>query len=109
MTTQAERAEFFWRMGKEGVSLSIAHKIMRHAATIQRIAEAECNRELTERERMADRRAQDGIVLLLQDIGPNYMGFGVKFSGDPRGCCVKLTVPSGATNDWGQEGICVPA
>lgn len=30
------------------------------------------------------------------------------FSGDPRGACVKLKVPSGRTNDWGQEGICVP-
>lgn len=30
------------------------------------------------------------------------------FSGDPRGACVKLRVPSGKTDDWGQTGICVP-
>lgn len=31
------------------------------------------------------------------------------FQGDPRGCVLKLKVPSGTTNDWGREGICVPA
>jgi len=30
------------------------------------------------------------------------------FGGDPRGATVKLRVPSGRTNDWGQTGICVP-
>lgn len=30
------------------------------------------------------------------------------FGGDPRGCTVKLKVPSGNSNDWGREGICVP-
>ena len=30
------------------------------------------------------------------------------FHGDPRGACVKLQVPSGTTDDWGREGICVP-
>jgi len=35
-------------------------------------------------------------------------GFGVIFSGDPRGITVKITVPSGKTDDYGREGICVP-
>lgn len=35
-------------------------------------------------------------------------GCGVKLSGDPRGCTVKLIMPSGETNDWGKEGWCVP-
>jgi hypothetical protein len=30
------------------------------------------------------------------------------FNGDPRGAVVKLSVPSGRTDDWGREGICVP-
>ena len=30
------------------------------------------------------------------------------FSGDPRGAVVKLRVPSGRTDDWGQTGVCVP-
>jgi hypothetical protein len=29
------------------------------------------------------------------------------FSGDPRGCVVKLKMPDGRFNDWGREGICV--
>lgn len=33
---------------------------------------------------------------------------GVAFSGDPRGCTVKLTLPNGKTNDWAGEGWCVP-
>lgn len=35
-------------------------------------------------------------------------GMTPKFGGDPRGCTVKLQMPSGRTNDWGGEGICVP-
>lgn len=35
-------------------------------------------------------------------------GGGVVFGGDPRGCTVKITVPSGKTDDWGEDGICVP-
>lgn len=34
--------------------------------------------------------------------------FKAVFQGDPRGCVFKLQVPSGRTNDWGKEGICVP-
>jgi hypothetical protein len=30
------------------------------------------------------------------------------FQGDPRGAVVKLKVPSGRTNDWGNVGVCVP-
>lgn len=32
----------------------------------------------------------------------------VRFSGDPRGCTVKLKWKDGATNDWGNDGWCVP-
>lgn len=35
--------------------------------------------------------------------------FTAKLGGDPRGCVLKIVVPSGATNDWGREGIAVPA
>ena len=35
-------------------------------------------------------------------------GIGVTFQHDPRGATVKLIVPSGFTNDWGKEGVCVP-
>lgn len=32
-----------------------------------------------------------------------------KFGGDPRGNVLMIKVPSGWTNDWSREGICVPA
>ncbi|KKN16588.1 hypothetical protein LCGC14_0974280 [marine sediment metagenome] len=32
----------------------------------------------------------------------------VLFSGDPRGCTVKLVLPNGETNDFGKEGWCIP-
>lgn len=37
--------------------------------------------------------------------------YGVKpvFQGDPRGAVLKLVVPSGKTDDWGQTGVCVPS
>ena len=31
------------------------------------------------------------------------------FGGDPRGCMLVVSVPSGRTNDWEQRGIAVPA
>lgn len=35
-------------------------------------------------------------------------GFKAVMQGDPRGCVLKIQVPSGRTNDWSREGICVP-
>ena len=35
-------------------------------------------------------------------------GFEVLTQGDPRGAFLKITVPSGRTNDWGRVGVCVP-
>ena len=36
------------------------------------------------------------------------MGYTAVIGGDPRGCVLKIKVPSGRTNDWSREGICVP-
>lgn len=46
----------------------------------------------------------DAIVKAAGDIGATR----VLFSGDPRGCTVKIVCPNGFTNDWGKEGVCVP-
>jgi hypothetical protein len=45
------------------------------------------------------------LIELASDVGMA----GVVFSGDPRGCTVKLVTPDGSTNDWGKEGWCIPA
>lgn len=36
-------------------------------------------------------------------------GYKAIINGDPRGAVLKITVPSGRTNDCGREGICVPS
>lgn len=50
------------------------------------------------------RKMKESITELATSMGCK----GVKFSGDPRGCTVKLILPNDATNDWGKEGWCVP-
>lgn len=103
MNYQKEREDFLLAMAKEGVPADVARAVLRDANTIQRLAVAACNRELAKREILADEDAQARIIARLAslDIEP-------VFSGDPRGACVKLRVPSGRTDDWGQVGLCVP-
>ncbi len=101
-------------------------RIMRHGATHGRLAEAMCNGDWPcdngERETKAcplcgmgyapwsfrrgacpNCRCESLIRKLCteQSVTPD-------FGGDPRGATVKLKMPSGQTNDWGQSGICVP-
>lgn len=55
-------------------------------------------------------RAIDAITASDGDVKAARVGLFVPvFSGDPRGACVKIRVPSGKTDDWGQTGMCVPA
>lgn len=65
-----------------------------------RLQERACNEQVPEDH---DARCERLIRETCAEIG-----CGAIFSGDPRGCTVKLTVPSGRTNDWGAEGVCVP-
>jgi hypothetical protein len=75
------------------------------AGAIHRLAETACNRELTQREKMADERAERRIREVCAEIDKRLK---VTTSGDPRGCVVMLVVPSGWTNDFCNEGVCVP-
>lgn len=97
------RDEFIYLMAKEGVKLSDCHLLLRDAGTIQRYATFFCNRELSDYEELNWKQAQARIKVTCDQYGITPV-----FSGDPRGACVKLKVPSGYTNDWGQIGICVP-
>jgi hypothetical protein len=99
-----EKLEFVFAMAKHSnVNLHDCKRVMRYAATVQRLAETACNRELTVREIRKDERIQMDIIAIL---APQECE--AKFNGDPRGCVVKIQVPDGYTNDWGKEGICVP-
>jgi len=103
MSYAKDRDEFIHIMAKEGVPLWDIQKVLRHSATIQRLSAEACNRELTDREAVNRVHATSQLMAL----GSNNR-FTPCFSGDPRGATVKLKVPSGKTNDWGQIGVCVP-
>ena len=85
--------------------VAIAQKLMRLGATFNRMAVEQCNREWTEADEKKRERIRQRIMMLSDDLGFDKTP---RFQNDPRGCTVKLRVPSGRTNDWGQEGICVP-
>ena len=84
--------------------IDLAHWLQRLAATHNRYAEADCNRGLT-----PDEEKRNDILELMVAHQCKQWGMGVVFSGDPRGATIKLRLPSGKTDDWGKQGLCVPA
>lgn len=89
--------------------LELCSLICRHAATVKRYAEEYCNRQLRpweeKRAEQVEKRISELCLLLPQVDGASIKP---KFQGDPRGATVKLVMPDGRYDDWGQEGICVP-
>lgn len=90
-----------------GQRADLARAILRDAATHHRLAEAECNREITADEQRRSAACERRITERLALLGP---GFSVaEFSGDPRGATVKIRVPSGYGDSWGDRShLCVP-
>ena len=112
--TAKETGEFIALMAKEldaewgGEAVERwCSRIMRVSTTLQRLAEETCSIEMTEKQQARhekkDNRAEDLARRICVEAG-----FKAVFQGDPRGAAIKIVVPSGKTNDWGQEGICVP-
>ena len=104
-------------------SLQRARLLLRHGTTYARLQCDNCNgvgtwygesnesfakrrarfeRALEKKEQQVEKR----VRAIVAELGA---GFGVIFSGDPRGNTIKVTVPSGKTNDCGREGIRVPS
>lgn len=105
MVSTKDKLEFVFVMARHTtVTLHDCTKLLRYAATCQRLAETACNRELTVQEIRKEENMQMDIIAVLVPYDCE-----AKFGGDPRGCVVKIKVPDGYTNDWGAEGICVPA
>ena len=127
MSRQREREEFLVAMAKEGVSIEQGWALLRHARTLHRLAEAVCDGtwpadngqrptavcpvcgglwapEAICGQRCSGCRAEAAVRQLLVGTGIEPV-----FSGDPRGAVLKLRLPSGCTNDWGQTGFCVPS
>lgn len=113
MAKQKDREEFIAIMQAEfpdrstGEVLTMARQFMRYSATSNRLAETICSVDLgpAGNERIA--REDEANDARIEALAAKW-GMKAVLSGDPRGCTVKLQVPSGRTNDWGQEGICVP-
>ena len=83
----------------------IAKNIMRYGRTLSRLSVMLCNGEIDQEQ--YDKKIRNPRRKVLE----NAKVIGVKgavFGGDPRGCVVKLKLPSKTTNDFGQEGWCVP-
>ena len=93
-----------------GEGCKLARLILRNAATIQRLAVEDCNRQISDGERKQRADAESRIVTACDQCGTNSRRIKPTFNGDPRGCCVKLLLPSGRWNSWGgaAAGYCVP-
>ena len=100
-----EKMEFVFIMAKHSeATLHDLQRLLRFAATHQRICTDECNRELSEREQAKKIRVQRKILALCTSAKVE-----ARFSGDPRGCTVKLRLPDGTYNNWDGETVGVPA
>lgn len=110
----------------------LAGRLVRASTTLTRLAEAACNGDYPcdngERKVLFCCRCDGGYVrsaMKFLSESDNYLCINCRtedrvksilrpfaiepiFAGDPRGCVLKLKVPSGKTNDFGREGICVP-
>ena len=114
-----ERAEFARILHDEaGFSdaFRVADLLCRHGKTYARLQEANCNgpgdlasnatiERFYARLERRESNLEDLIRRKCQELGPLFSPI---FGGDPRGATIKIKVPSGRTNDWGKEGICVP-
>lgn len=78
-------------------------RLLRVSKRHARFQELGCYRGLSVAEEAAERRCEDPIRRLCRGPGCEPV-----FSGDPRGCTVKLRAPSGRADDFGGTGLCVP-
>lgn len=107
MKLTEERQKYLNVMEKNGATRLQAIRLFRLACRHERWAVAECNRELTEKERSLWQKVKRDIIYLVKDINGAMT---VNLYGDPRGYTTKLHLPSGEYNTWGgkEEGYGVP-
>jgi hypothetical protein len=133
MSYQSERDSFIATMTTEGVSVHIARALLAKAKTLHRIAELECSSEAADRDRVrcpaetskgrypcccdfgytvpgqhetvprVSARGAQIEYLIEQLLKPT--GVRASFQGDPRGCVLKIHVPSGKDEGWGGVGV----
>ena len=109
-----EIAEFGAVLGREAPDLSpyavgvLATKLIRLGKRTDNLAVAYYNGEMQTEEYTRKQEAIKAKVEALADGLLMRDGWGCKVGGDPRGCCLKLIVPTGYANDFGHEAVCVP-
>src|SRR5262249_10274383 len=115
MTTTKAKLEFVHAMARHTrATVRQCEALMRYAATLQRLAEDDCNiptndAGLDKRDRKRT-RIYEHINQVCAEINfPVSTPLVAIFSNDPRGAVLKIRVPDGYTDDFGGEGICVPA
>lgn len=93
-------SEFMLAFGAEFPGLlETGAKMRRMARAYRRLQLKACNEGLSDAEEQASVEIETSISRLAETLGMD-----VEFSGDPRGYCVYLKLPTGRSNDWGGRG-----
>lgn len=123
IATLYEHSPHEWRESDPAMFIQKqAELLMRYSATLHRLAEELCNGYQKQvwvspgkydsawdgkRTELAEKK-QERIERKAGEVAAS-IGGKVITGGDPRGCVLKVVFPDGYTNDFGGEGICVPA
>lgn len=104
MSYQTDSIEFAAVLGADGVPADVITQVLRDATALHRLAEHGCNYGLdaTQAKRVDNLEAR---------VSGRLAAYGVitEFDGDPRGAVVKLRLPSGRGNSFGDPSLyCVP-
>lgn len=114
MATTKHKLEFAVAMARHTrATVRQIEALMRYATTLQRLAEDDCNVPYTD-EQAAKANAREARIrgkvhgvcmeIAAADANGKLLNIQPVFSGDPRGCVLKIRVPDGDG-----EGIGVPA
>ncbi len=108
--TTRDKLEFVHAMARNTrATVRQCEALMRFAATLQRLAEDDCNIPMNDEQRTRWIRKQERIQMNVIAITAELELDLPIFSSDPRGAVLKIRVPSGYSDDMGGEGICVPS
>lgn len=94
--------------GKPEARESYAKDLIRGAGRHHKMMEAYCNGAEIYDAQGNPLAALAALRGMLTNLASAVGATAVLFSGDPRGCTVKLTFADGFTNDFAHEGYCVP-
>jgi hypothetical protein len=105
MTNTKSKLAFVWAMGRHSrATVRQCEALMRYAATLQRLAEDDCNYLWTDVQERKRRSLTNKAMELCCELDCVAI-----FSSDPRGAVLKIRVPSGYSDSFGGEGIVVPS